>query len=50
MQKWQYDMLGPRDKYPVDDLVIMGKQGWELVSVCVDSEGWWWFFFKRPLD
>ena len=48
-QKWEYDTLGSHSVWPVDYMQTMGQQGWELVSVCMDSEGAWHFFFKRPI-
>ena len=58
MQKWEYLVLGrvggiwSDDRYdgrsPSDKLTDLGKESWELVSVCYDTGGFN-FYFKRPV-
>ena len=45
--KWEYLTVSSKDEpYPV--LEVLGKRGWELVTV-ISEKGDMHFFFKRPL-
>lgn len=57
MQKWEYLVFGrvggnwTDDRFdgrsPTEKLTDLGRQGWELVSVCYNSSGYN-FYLKRP--
>ena len=50
MQKWDYTNI-ISDSAEIGKLKQLGKQGWELVSVCVtDAPRKYWFYLKKKLE
>ena len=58
MGTWEYLVLNRQGgmwsddrtdgRHPTEKLTVLGKEGWELISVAYDGSGYN-FYFKRPV-
>lgn len=46
MRKWEYLK---RDTKNLEELDVLGLEGWELISVIHTQNGWFYYFFKREI-